>query len=100
LVAKPTRAKDADGLTELVAYATLRGQTFGITADAELVSAEATAKARVDVDRALATVRTLAFTTVACLQGHGATLDVSYTTTGVHLRAALGLDAARACLPR
>ena len=98
-VAKPTRARDADDIVSATAYATLTGPELGVAADIDLVSPETMTRFRGEVERALATARTLAFTTVACLEGHGATLDVDSGSTSVHLRASLSLDAMRACLP-
>jgi hypothetical protein len=96
LAAKTARPDDT---MEVVAYATMRDQKLAITADAELPSPDAAARFHAEVANALASARTVAFTAVTCLQGHGATFDLNSDGATVHLRATVEVDAVRACLP-
>jgi hypothetical protein len=98
-LAKPTRGRDAESLVDAVAYVTLRDKTFALVAELDAVSPEAGETLRADLDRLVTTARTLAFTTVTCLQAHGATFELTRDGARVQLHAALDSDAVHACMP-
>lgn len=96
---KTAHVPATDDDLEAFGYVTVRDQRLALTADGTLVSPAAAARFRAEAEGALATARVVGFTAVTCLQGHGATFELTTEGAAVHLRASVDVDAVRACLP-